>query len=58
MDHIGIGVHKHQSPVCVLEGRGDRIKQRIATDRFRFAEVFGEQAGARIPRPLTGFGAA
>jgi len=48
MDHIGIDVHKIQSQVCILNERGERIEQRILTDRVRFGEVFGGRPGARI----------
>jgi len=48
MDHIGIDVHKNQSQVCIFKGSGERIEQRILTDRVRFAEVFGGRPGARI----------
>ena len=48
MDHIGIDVHKIQSQVCIFKGSGERIEQRILTDRVRFAEVFGGRPGARI----------
>jgi transposase len=48
MDHIGIDVHKNQSQVCIIKESGERIEQRILTDRVRFAEVFGGRPGARI----------
>ena len=48
MDHIGIDVHKAQSQVCILTGSGERVEQRIPTDRMRFGEVFGGRAKARI----------
>ena len=48
MDHIGIDVHKNQSQVCIFQENGERIEQRILTDRVRFAEVFGGRPGARI----------
>jgi len=48
MDHIGIDVHKNQSQVCIIKESGERIEQRILTDRVRFAEVFGGRPGTRI----------
>ena len=48
MGHIGIDVHKTQSQVCILNESGERIEQRILTDRVRFGEVFGGRPGARI----------
>ena len=48
MDHIGIDVHKNQSQVCILNERGERIEQRILTDRIRFGEVFGGGPRDRI----------
>ena len=44
----GIGVHKNQSQVCTLKGSGERIEQRILTDRVRFADVFGGRPEAQI----------
>ena len=48
MRHIGIDVHKNQSQVCILEEGGERIEQRLITDRIRFAEIFGGDPRARI----------
>jgi transposase len=48
MDHIGIDVHKTQSQVCILTESGERIEQRIVTDRVRIREVFGRRPRSRI----------
>jgi transposase len=48
MDHIGIDVHKAQSQICILTGCGERIEQRIVTERVRFGEVFGGRPVALI----------
>ncbi len=48
MRHIGIDVHKTQSQVCIFNERGERVEQRILTDRVRFGEVLGGSPRARI----------
>ena len=48
MRQVGIDVHKNQSQVCILNERGERIEQRILTDRIRFGEVFGGGPRDRI----------
>jgi len=39
MEHIGIDVHKRESPVCILAEGGEVVEQRIRTDPPRFAAV-------------------
>src|SRR4249919_3007301 len=48
MDHIGIGVHKRESQICLLAEGGELIEQRIRTEPERFAAVLGQRPRARI----------
>ena len=48
MDHIGIGVHKKESQLCILAEGGELIEQRIRTEPERFAAVLGKRPRARI----------
>jgi hypothetical protein len=48
MDHIGIDVHKRESPIYILAEGGEIIEQRIRTEPERFAAVLGTRPRARI----------
>src|SRR5262245_63022997 len=48
MDHIGIGVHKRDSQICILAEGGELIEQRIRTEPERFAAVLGPRPRALI----------
>ena len=37
MEHIGIDVHKKESPICLLAEGGEVIERRIRTEGERFA---------------------
>jgi hypothetical protein len=41
MDHIGIGVHKKESQLCILTEEGQLTEPRIRTTSERFAAVLG-----------------
>ena len=48
MDHIGIDVHKRDSPICILTEGGELIERRIRTEPERFTAVLGGRPRARI----------
>src|SRR4030095_1369442 len=48
MDHIGIDVHKRESPICILGEGGTILEQRIRSEPERFAAVLGARPRARI----------
>jgi transposase len=43
MDHLGIGVHKRESQICILADGGELIERRIRTEAERFAAVLGDR---------------
>jgi transposase len=48
MDHIGIGVHKEDSQICILAEEGELLERRVRTEPGRFAEMLGHRPRARI----------
>ena len=48
MDHMGIDVHKKDSPICILSADGELIERRVRTEPARFAEELGPRPRARI----------
>lgn len=40
-EHIGIGVHKNQSQICIITSEGELIEKRVSTERERFEVVLG-----------------
>ena len=48
MDHIGIDVHKGESPIYILAEGGEVIERRIRTEPERFGAVLGTRSRARI----------
>ena len=48
MEHVGIDVHKNQSPICIFTEAGEVLHQRIHTHQERFAAVFAERPQAHI----------
>ena len=48
MDHVGIDLHKRESPICILVEGGELIEHRIRTEPQRFAEALGGRASAQV----------
>ena len=48
MDHIGIDVHKRESPIYILADAGEVVEPRIRTEPERFATVLGARPCALI----------
>jgi len=48
MDTIGIDLHKRESQLCIGQGDGQIVEQRILTSRDRFTAVLGARPPARI----------
>ena len=48
MEYVGIDVHKKQSQICPFTAAGEVLRQRIDTQRERFAAVFAGRPTAHI----------
>jgi transposase len=48
VDHIGMGVHKKDSQLCILSEDGELLERPIRTEAARFRDLLGLRPRARI----------